>query len=127
MNTERVTGYILLVIGVGMVIYATWSVYRVFTGQVVPPSVIRLEAKPLTIPLSTSVPGLEAEPVELDFLPVETIALTTNMAVHLLLMGFLSLAGGRLANIGAGLLRPVRVYLKESRVLEQLKPEEAGQ
>jgi hypothetical protein len=122
MKPERMIGFVLLVGGVGLICWTAWSVYQVFSGLTTPPAVIDIDLKPISLPAGVTAPG--AEPVEFDLLPAETVNRTTNMVVHLVLMGFLSAAGAKLANIGANLLRVVRVYLRESQVLAQMKPED---
>ena len=123
MNAEKIIGFVLLVGGVGLVLWSVWSVYQVFSGQITPPMVVNFELKPISLPMNSSVPGIEMEPLELDMFPTETMNQTTNMVLYLVLMGFISTAGAKLANVGANLLRVMRVYLREGKILEQLKTE----
>ncbi|MCJ7827541.1 hypothetical protein MUP65_00135 [Patescibacteria group bacterium] len=115
----------MLVGGVGLILWSAWSTYQVYTGQQEAPTVFKISAEPISLPVPSQVPGMEVDPIELDFFPTEMIGQTTNMAIYLVLMGFLSLAGGRLASVGAKLLQTVKVYLRESKVLAEVKPTEA--
>lgn len=50
MNTEKIIGYFLLVVGIGIILGSTFSLYQVFTGQKKAPRVFSFEMPGISLP-----------------------------------------------------------------------------
>ena len=135
MNTEKIIGYVLLVVGIGIIISSAFSVYQVFTGQKTPPQVVSFEAPSITLPgqqafeielpegmelpEGVSLPKTSAsqgKPQELKILPDEMINQISNMSLHFLLMGFLVSVGAKIASIGTKMAKEIKVVIKEEKI-----------
>lgn len=128
----KVTGYGLLVIGIGLIVWATISVYGVFTGRAAPYKLFEFDGIGLDLSSLVPAPTIDSsQPPEVRGLPTEygpqvpssqktevvppnLLNDTTNVFFHLVLMGFVSGAGFKIASLGTQLVRPVKVNLHES-------------
>lgn len=118
--TEKGIGYLLLVIGIGIIGLSALSVYLVFTKQVTPAQLFTLGpisidvgkilAGSLPKELQASVPSSQQE-----ILSSEMVNQPMNLFAHTILMGFMASVGLKLAEIGGVLLRPIVVKVKESK------------
>lgn len=111
--TEKILGYALLTIGILIILFSAYSAYRVFTKQQEPIQLFNFNAISLDIgkliaPTLTSSPDLSQELVS-----PEMINGPLNLSAHLLLMGFISSIGFKIASLGVMLIRPIVVKLKE--------------
>jgi len=109
-NTNKIIGYLLLVVGLGIIAYSAINVFNVFKGRTQPFdlfsfSSISLDFSDLTgdQPLPEGV-NLEQELIEKDLLnqPI-------NLIAHLMLMGFFSTIGFKIAQLGTTLARTIKV------------------
>lgn len=100
--TEKVTGYLLIVVGIALMAIAAFSVYSVFTGSATPFALFNF--KGVTITLDPNLP-------EVEVFPAEVINATTNTLAHLFLMGFIVSVGAKIAALGTNLVRPINVKI----------------
>lgn len=119
---ERVTGYTLLGIGVVLILFSIISVFLVFTGNTKPAKLFNSAG--ITFDLSSLVggnlqalknvgsPNQPAAKKPAEIIPADLINDSTNIFVHLLLMGFIASGGFKLASLGVSLIRPVVIKLK---------------
>ena len=118
---NKIIGYLLLIAGIVIIVFSSFSVYSVFTGKTQPiplfdSSGISLDLGSL---LGNQMP-LELDGVQKPTLPSselikpELINKPLNLSTHLFLMGFLVNAGFKISSLGNQLLRPIKVKLKES-------------
>jgi hypothetical protein len=98
MNSEKVVGYLLIVVGLGIIFFALFTASQIFSGSKSPPALFRMEksSKPISIG-GVEMPGLE-------FIPIEYLNLSGNLTFFLLFMWLLLSAGGRVASIGVGMI-----------------------
>ena len=111
--TEKYLGYALLAFGLCIIAIGGYSVYAVFTGQIVPFALFNFDA--VTVPLSALLGaelalGANSLP-DVEIFPAAILNSTTNTLAHLLLMGFVVSVGYRVAMIGVNLLRPIVVKM----------------
>ena len=119
--TNKIVGYLLLLIGLTMIFYPAFNVYQVFKGKALPYHLFSF--KPIAIDLSKFVEGapqnanLTQELVSSDLLnkPLDLIA-------HIILMGFVVTAGYRVASLGTLLVRTIKVKLNEDKSGTPMKP-----
>lgn len=114
--SEKVTGYILLVIGIVIMLFAVFNVYQVFTKQIKPVVLFNIPA--LQIDLSQLVanslpPGVIPQGQKQELISSQLINDPLNIIAHLFLMGFVAQIGFKLSSIGTMLVRPIVVKLKE--------------
>lgn len=105
--TEKIVGYVLLIVGLISIVFSAMNVFFVFTGQAQPGELFNFS--PVSVALA---PG--TKPVEL--VSARELNQTTNLTFHLLLMGFLAGAGQKIASLGVQLIRPIVVKLKEEKL-----------
>lgn len=122
---EKVIGYVLLVVGVGVIVFSAFNVYGVFTKRISPIQLFSFPA--VTVDLGKAISGnLPKElqnaqkdnpaqpPVEL--IPADMLNLTSNITAHVILMGFLVGIGHKLSSLGVQLLRPVTVKISNKEI-----------
>ncbi len=100
--TEKVTGYSLLGIGIFLIIVSAISVFNVFTGKAKPVQVFQMPG------VSLDVVGQKTEIISPALLND-----SSNLFIHLLLMGFIAATGQKLASLGVQLVRPIVIKAKE--------------
>lgn len=135
MNSEKIIGYLLLTVGVGIIIVSTFSLYQVFSGQQKPPQVVQFEVPTISLPAQQSfqidlpegmelpegitLPGLEKQPAEgqeFKLLPDEAVNSLINMFIYLMLMGFIASSGVKIASIGIKMIKDIKVEIKEEKI-----------
>lgn len=123
--TERTTGYILLVIGIIIMVFATFQIIFVFTGKTNGVALFQYEKSEqesnanLDInSLLSQVQNSGGQGMSLDQMPSmqlidpETLNKVLNLTVYYLIMQFLLGLGFKLASLGVQLLRPIQVQMK---------------
>ncbi|MBU0998179.1 hypothetical protein KJ570_01445 [Patescibacteria group bacterium] len=106
---EKIIGYILLFFGVMAIILSGLNAFNILTRKSNPIEFINKEI------VSTITPGEPSKnPISLNQMlniDNDTIALITNIGIHLLILGFIMKAGFHLASLGTMLVRPIVVDL----------------
>ena len=99
--SEKVTGYLLLLLGLVLIGFSAFSVYQVFTKR----------AQPLQLfseaGISLNFPDAKTELVSANYLNS-----VSNLTSHYLLMSFLVSIGFKISSLGIQLLRPIEVKLQ---------------
>lgn len=98
--SEKVTGYILLGLGIAIMAVSAWQVYQVFTGAQLPLSIT--QSSGVMVNISPELP-----PTEL--ISGKEIDQLTNLTLHYLLMTFLVSLGFKISTLGTQLLRTIEV------------------
>lgn len=119
--TEKVVGYLLLIIGIAVIGLSTFNVYQVFTRQILPIQLFNFAAPQIdfTQIISSSLPQELAAVVrnspaqKQEIISAAMINDPFNITAHLFLMGFIAGAGYKLASLGVMLIRPIVVKVKE--------------
>lgn len=126
--TEKVTGYILLAVGLAIIIFSGLNVYQVFTKQIEPIQLFNFSGVALDMGSMLGAPEnltpeqqaylrqqtSTAKPQEL--ISADMINQTSNVAAHLFLMGFVATVGYKIASLGIQLMRPIVVQLREGKI-----------
>lgn len=136
MMSEKIAGYFLLFLGLGVIVLAGMSVWQIFTKKMKPVQIfnfpgISISTAQTTTAGSINTTGLtdeEAElleniirqeelkaPAKMEIIPGETLSQTTNLLAHVILMGFVASIGYKIAGLGVLMLRPIVVKLKEQK------------
>lgn len=115
--SEKVTGYILLGAGLLVIIFAALNVYQVFTNQAKPVQVFKFEG--IALDASSLIPTderprnqAETQAPKMELISGSMINESSNLFIHLFLMGFVASVGYKIASLGVMLLRPINVAVK---------------
>lgn len=105
METNKIVGYILLLIGILLITLPLLQTYNIFTGKSLPAQVF---IKPPSLTINQNVNALDIQGqiqnALIKVIPVDFIDNTLNLATWLLLMWILIYGGGKIAEIGVKLL-----------------------
>ncbi len=102
--SEKVTGYLLLFLGLFVIGYSALNIYQVFTKKIAPVQLFTL--KGVTIDLS------QYQQPPLEILPATSINELSNLSAHYFLISFVVGVGFRISTLGIQLLRPIEVKLR---------------
>ncbi|KKS77677.1 MAG: hypothetical protein UV74_C0013G0136 [Candidatus Woesebacteria bacterium GW2011_GWB1_43_14] len=110
--SEKILGYILIFVGIGVIVFSALSAYRIFTKKTQPAKLfsfpaISLDAASLGLPTAGN--------AKAEIIPSYVLNDSLNLFAHLFLMGFVAGIGNKLANIGTNLVRPIIVKTKEAK------------
>ena len=114
MNIERGSGFALLILGVGLIVYSLYSSFQIFTGVVQPPEIFSPVEKPFQQETSQDggaqeqVKQLLAEQLE-NILPADTIPKVLNISMWSVFAGLLLFGGAQIAGIGIKLLKTEKI------------------
>lgn len=123
--SEKVIGYILIVVGILTMLLTALSVYQVFTKKAKPVELFNF--KPISVDagqiLAGSLPpeadqfvNQDAPSFKQELVPADILNETSNIFAHIFLMGFIMSLGQKLASLGIQLVRPIVVKLKAKEV-----------
>ncbi len=123
MNSEKLTGFLLLFLGLMMMIGAGINVYLVFTGVFRPFALFNFPGLSFDIGslLKGSLPAnveqfAQMGSVNQEIISKDMINVPLNFTAHLFLMGFIAQIGFRVASLGVQLLRTIEVKLKDKLI-----------
>jgi hypothetical protein len=102
---SKMVGWVLLVVGLILIVFAVYFMFRVFTGATAPPAIFNM--KSITMPTGE---GTSANNVEL--VPGGAVSLVINMLIWAVLMYFVASAGSRIGGLGVKLIRDIKVEVK---------------
>lgn len=116
MGLPKILGYILIVGGVGLIVFSVYSSYNIFTGKVLPPEVFKVEKKqePILPKDEHSLTPEEQSRKEMgevigeqieEVLPVENILKLLNLLSWSILAGILIFAGSQISGLGVKLVK----------------------
>lgn len=109
---EKTLGYILLVIGISLIVFALVHMFFVFTGKIPPVNLFNsggISFDP-SVFLSSSQGQITAGKQEL--ISADYLNLSSNLFMELILMGFIASVGQKFASTGTSLIRPITVKLR---------------
>jgi len=111
----KVTGYVLLVLGIAGMLGSAASVFLVFTRQSQPVQLFHLPS--FSVDLSQlsgySYPGEEKQATSsTELFSASAMNDIANLSAHFILMGFLVSVGYKVASLGIQMLRPIEVQLR---------------
>jgi hypothetical protein len=123
--SEKISGYILIVVGIIIISASAYSAYAIFTKKAQPADLFNFQ--PIGIDtnqlLGSALPPEiadrmlnQANAPKTEIIPAALINDSSNIFAHLLLMGFLASIGYKLASLGIMLVRPIVVKLKSKEV-----------
>ncbi|OGG06136.1 hypothetical protein A2872_04155 [Candidatus Gottesmanbacteria bacterium RIFCSPHIGHO2_01_FULL_42_12] len=114
--SEKIAGYILLIAGVGVILLALINGYGLFTGSLTPVKFFNLQG--IGFDLSQLAPLPSATGTKQELISGSDISNTTNFFLHLIILGFFLNVGSKLGSLGVQLLRPIKVEVKDNKVIQ---------
>jgi len=106
MNSNKVIGYVLIIIGLSLIVVSLWHTYNIFTGKAMPSQIFM---QPVLLSADQNVGALDIQGqiqnALIKILPVNLINNTLNLVSWLLLMWILIYGGGKIADIGVKLVK----------------------
>jgi len=109
METNKIIGYVLLLIGILLIIIPLWHTYNIFTGHATPAQVFM---RPVTLKVNDKVSALDipgqVQNALIRVLPIDFIDSTLDLATWLILAWILVYGGGKLSEIGVKLLNGIK-------------------
>lgn len=129
--SEKITGYLLLAVGILVILFAAYSVIMVFTKQAQPVKLFNMEG--ISLDASMFMPkDLPPDAAKLlqqgtgsQKVPVispELINEPLNLYAYLFFMGFIATIGYKIASLGTMLIRPVVVKMKATNEMADAAP-----
>ena len=100
---EKLVGYILLAIGVGMIFISVYLMISVFTGATLPPLLFHFSD------ISFQAPG-GGEPMHI--MSGEDMNRMVAMGFWYILMFFVMWSGGKIASLGVSLIKEIKTEIK---------------
>ena len=103
-KSEKIIGYALLTLGAILLLFSIFEMVNVYTGNTPPPNLFNLSD--ISLPLGqngTSVSLIQG--AQLSQLP--------NLFFWFILMGFVLLAGGKIASLGVSMVKDIKVEIRE--------------
>lgn len=110
MNIERILGFILLGIGVGIILFGLYSGLQTFTGKNMPPELFKPVVQESGAPSKASdetqlqIQALLEQQAQ-SFMSPETMPTIMNLTAWSIFLGILVLGGGQIAGIGIKLVK----------------------
>lgn len=106
METNKIIGYFLLLVGILLITIPLWHTYNIFTGKVSPAQVF---IKPVSLTVNNQVgpydiPG-QIQNALIKVIPIDFINSTLNLGSWLVLLWVLIYGGGKIAEIGVKLIK----------------------
>lgn len=110
MKTERALGFLLLLVGLGLIGYTLFASFQMFSNKAMPPQLFS-EERP-DAPLKAEESGIQGQIESVigeqlqAFIPSSAIPRILNLLAWSILAGLLMLGGSQVAGLGIKLLKP---------------------
>jgi hypothetical protein len=103
-KTEKIIGYVLLALGVILLIFSIFEMVNVYYGYTPPPKLF--DIGDISLPLGETGSSVSLiQGTQVSQLP--------NLFFWFILMGFVLLAGGKIASLGVSMIKDIKVEIKE--------------
>lgn len=103
-KTDKIIGYALLILGVILLLFSIYEMVNVYYGYSAPPKLITMGD--ISLPL-----GDNGQQVSL--IQGAQVSQLPNLFFWFILMGFVLLAGGKIASLGVSMIKEVKVEIRE--------------
>jgi len=102
-KNEKIIGYALLILGVILLLFSIVEMITVYYGYAPPPKLFNLQ--------DISLPGDNGSNISL--IQGAQASQLPNLFFWFLLMGFVLLAGGKIASLGVSMIKDIKVEISE--------------
>jgi hypothetical protein len=109
--TNKILGYILLVIGLATIFAVAWNSFNIFNGKVSAPEIFKVQLENKSLVKNTNSLDLQAQLDSAiqkqlkDMIPTDTLPKILNLISWSIFAGILILVGSSIAGIGIKLLK----------------------
>lgn len=113
---ERVLGYVLLLVGLIIIFFSAYSVYSVFALKAKPVQPFNFPS--IKVDFSQMVDQqlpVDKGKLQTELVPAQVLNDTSNLIAHVVLFSFLATIGYRVSLIGAQIVRPINIHLKNGK------------
>lgn len=113
-----IVGYLLIVIGVGIILASLWNGYSIFKGTTKPVALFSLPGISMDLTKSIASQLPEAQKAMLpptkpeEVIPAKSVNDPLNLFTHIFLLGFFATIGSKIAMIGIDLTRPYVIKVR---------------
>jgi hypothetical protein len=105
LKNEKVFGYALLILGIILLLFSICEMINVYYGNSPPPKLFDLQD--VSLPVGQSGTGV-------SLIQGSQISQIANLFFWFILMVFILFAGGKIASLGATMIKDIQVEIKES-------------
>lgn len=112
---EKITGYVLLGVGLAIIILSALNILFIFTGQAHPVKFFNFPAVNLDLSSALGLPSTGAKTAPSELISSAMLNDSSNLLIHLFIVGFFVNVGYKISSLGIELLRPVVVKLREEK------------
>jgi hypothetical protein len=112
---EKIIGYFVLSLGILIILFSAFNGLQLITKQSQPVQFFSVSTSGSEIPLNLAGAQVNINTSSLFSslgLSSETINFSFNLAIHLIILGFIAKMGFHLSSIGTQLVRPIVVDIK---------------
>lgn len=124
---DKIFGYFMLLFGLAIIAFSAFNVYSVFTKRTQPVDLFSFSGitfnagsiANIKLPPELEKAGVEIEnppEVNQEIIPGDVLNQSSNIFAHVIFMGFMSSIGFKIAQLGAIMVRPAKVELKEQTI-----------
>jgi hypothetical protein len=123
---EKATGIILLIVGLAIIVFASFSAYQVFLNRRQPVKLFNTdgiyldlsdfmgaESAPQTDENEQTATVQVKGPLKTQIVEPSLLNFSLNLAAYLVIMGFFVNVGFKVASLGVQFLRPIKVKVRE--------------
>lgn len=111
---EKLTGYLLLIVGIAIIGFSLFNIYQVFNKQIKPVEFFSFPSVSIDPSTLIQIPGVNPSKAQkAELLPGSILSESSNLFAHIFFMGFVVNVGYKIASLGVQMLRPVKVNLKQ--------------
>lgn len=115
--SEKIIGYLLLLTGIIIILYAVINIYQVFSGKATPIELFASDGISLDLAAIVGEGKLPSEGnFKTEIISPDILNTSLNIFAHIFFMGFIVNVGFKIANLGTLLIRPINVKLKEASI-----------
>lgn len=122
---DKIFGYFLLFFGIAIIAFSGFQVYSLFTKRIEPVEIFnfsgvsidtgQIVAESLPEEFAQIVKG-QSQPQKTEVLTPDMLNKPLNIFAYVVFMGFMSSIGFKIAQLGAIMVRPAKVELKEQTI-----------
>lgn len=129
LESDKTLGYILLLVGLGMIIVSTFLAFSSLAGKSGPPKIFDVEAPTINLPgqgltlpegiqlpEGVTLPANSSASSGLKILPDEVFSRLLNSSIFFLAMTFVASSGAKISGIGVQLIKEIKVQVKEEKL-----------
>lgn len=115
--TNKLTGYILITVGILLILFSALHIFNIFSKNTRAVEVFSFSGIEFPVETLTGIKSQSKDPPKLELLSQDKLNDPLNLFANIIIMGFFSTIGYKLAGIGAMLVRPVKINM----ISKQLK------